>query len=330
MSVQHTRSDAPVTLREITADTVRAVTRLSVGDDQQQFVAPNAVSLAQALFAPEAWYRAIYAGDELAGFVMLYDESLRPEAPDAPSIGVWRLMIDRNFQRRGIGQAAMLRVIEHVRAKARFTSLELSYVPGPGCPEPFYRGLGFRPTGRVDEGEIVLELPLNDAARGRREGAKPKASTMATRGAAPKTIDEYVAMFPHDVREILERIREIVARNAPGAQPAISYQIPAFMLDGPLVYFAAFKKHIGFYPPVRGDARLMKALAPYAGEKGNLRFPLDEPIPYVLIERIVKLRVEQNTQKSAGVGKSRGKPTGKTPARKTAKTSRKRDGANRG
>lgn len=150
----------PVTLREITADTVVAVTRLAVADGQKGFVAPNAVSLAQALFAPEAWYRAIYAGDELAGFVMLEDESLRSPPPAQPRIGVWRLMVDERFQGRGIGRAALLQVIEHVRRKGVFSTLELSYVPGPGCPEPFYRGLGFLPTGRMDGGEVVLEFPL--------------------------------------------------------------------------------------------------------------------------------------------------------------------------
>lgn len=151
---------SPVTLREITAVTVRAVTNLSVAEGQKGFVAPNAVSLAQALFAPEAWYRAIYFGEELAGFVMLADESLLSPLPLRPEVGVWRFMIDANFQGRGIGRAALRQVIEHVRSKGLFTNLQLSYVPGPGCPEPFYLSLGFRHTGRVDEGEIVLELPL--------------------------------------------------------------------------------------------------------------------------------------------------------------------------
>lgn len=153
-----------VTLREITGDSVLQVLRLSVKESQKGFVAPNAVSLAQALFAPEAWYRAIHAGDALAGFVMLEDQSLRTPPPEQPQVSVWRFMIDAGFQGRGIGRAALLRVIGHVRAKRLFRTLELSYVPGPGCPEPFYRALGFRPTGRVDAGEIVLELPLDDPA----------------------------------------------------------------------------------------------------------------------------------------------------------------------
>ena len=85
---------------------------------------------------------------------------------------------------------------------------------------------------------------------------------------------------------------------APEAHETISYKIPAFRQNGILVYFAAFKKHIGFYPPVKGDAELQKAISSYAGEKGNLQFPLNRPIPYSLIGRIVKLRVKQNLSKA--------------------------------
>ncbi len=122
---------------------------------------------------------------------------------------------------------------------------------------------------------------------------------MATRRAAPKTIDDYVAAFPPPVREILEKIRRTIQSAAPDAQETISYGIPTFTWNGTLVHFAAFKKHIGFYPPVRGDARLLKAVAPYAGKKGNLRFPLDQPIPYDLIKRIARLRVRQNRARAA-------------------------------
>jgi uncharacterized protein YdhG (YjbR/CyaY superfamily) len=121
---------------------------------------------------------------------------------------------------------------------------------------------------------------------------------LPTRLAAPKDIDEYIASFSQEVRAILERIRLTIKNAAPDAQETISYKMPAFAQDGILVYFAAFKKHIGLYPPVSGDAKLEKAIAPYAGEKGNLRFPLDQPIPYELIEKIVKLRVKQNRAKA--------------------------------
>ena len=153
----------PVTLREITSETVRAIIKLSVSENQKQFVAPNAVSLAQALFSPEAWYRAIYSGDDPVGFVMLYDESLRATPPDAPQIGVWRLMVAEPHQGKGIGRAAMQLVIEHVRSKGCFRTLELSYVPAEGGPEPFYLSLGFRNTDRIEEGERVMELALDGA-----------------------------------------------------------------------------------------------------------------------------------------------------------------------
>lgn len=122
---------------------------------------------------------------------------------------------------------------------------------------------------------------------------------MATARPAPRTIDEYIASFPPDIRSILERIRSTIRAAAPDAREGISYRIPTFTLNGVLVYFAAFKHHIGLYPPVAGDARLMAAVSPYAGEKGNLKFPLDRPIPYGLIERIVKQRVKQNQTKAA-------------------------------
>ena len=118
-------------------------------------------------------------------------------------------------------------------------------------------------------------------------------------------IDEYIAAFPPEVQAILERIRRTIHDAAPGATETISYRIPAFTLGGALVYFAAFKNHIGFYPPVSGDAGLEKAISPYAGEKGNLRFPLDRPIPYGLIKRIVKLRVKQNLAQAAKRKKGR-------------------------
>lgn len=116
--------------------------------------------------------------------------------------------------------------------------------------------------------------------------------------APPQTIDEYIALFPPDVREILQTIRRAIREEAPEAEETISYRMPAFRQNGILLYFAAFKKHIGLYPPVSGDAAILKAIAPYAGEKGNLQFPLDRPIPYDLIRRIARLRVQQDGAKS--------------------------------
>ncbi len=115
---------------------------------------------------------------------------------------------------------------------------------------------------------------------------------------SPRNIDEYIEPFPPKIRTILERIRQTIRRAAPDAREKISYRMPAFELKGIVVYFAGFKNHIGLYPPVKGDARLYKALALYANEKGNLRFPLDRPIPYGLVAKIAKLRVQQNLAKA--------------------------------
>ena len=113
-----------------------------------------------------------------------------------------------------------------------------------------------------------------------------------------KDIDEYIARFPADVRAILEKVRATIRMASPDAKETISYQMPAFKQHGILVYFAAWKEHIGLYPPVSGDQALEKAVARYAGPKGNLQFPLDQSIPYDLIERIVKLRVKQDNEKA--------------------------------
>jgi diamine N-acetyltransferase len=150
-----------VTLETITADTVRAVTRLAVHPEQQGFVASNAVSLAQALFSDEAWYRVICADGEMVGFVMLADETLKPEPPAEPNIGLWRLMIDARHQRRGIGRAAMALIVAHVRSRPGVRSFYTSWVPAPSGPEPFYRGLGFVPNGEIDDGEVVALYPLH-------------------------------------------------------------------------------------------------------------------------------------------------------------------------
>ena len=129
---------------------------------------------------------------------------------------------------------------------------------------------------------------------------------MKTAQPTPKTIDEYMAPFPPAVRAILEKIRRTVRAAVPEATEGISYRMPVFRLGGVLIYYAAFQHHIGVYPPVAGDAALERALAPYAGEKGNLRFPYDQPMRYDLIERIVRLRAKQLREKAAkGRGKRR-------------------------
>ena len=121
----------------------------------------------------------------------------------------------------------------------------------------------------------------------------------------PSDIDGYISQFPAGVRAILEKVRETIRRAAPEAKETISYLMPAFRQHGILVYFAAWEKHIGMYPPISGNKTLEKAIARYAGPKGNLQFPLDEPIPYHLIERIVKLRVKQDAAKAPAKRKTR-------------------------
>jgi uncharacterized protein YdhG (YjbR/CyaY superfamily) len=119
---------------------------------------------------------------------------------------------------------------------------------------------------------------------------------MATGKVTYASIDAYIAASRAEVRPILKRIRHLIQKAAPKAEETISYQMPAFRQHGILLYFAAFKQHIGLYPPVCGDPQLEKAVAPYAGEKGNLRFPLEEPIPFELIERIARFRVKQDLE----------------------------------
>jgi uncharacterized protein YdhG (YjbR/CyaY superfamily) len=122
---------------------------------------------------------------------------------------------------------------------------------------------------------------------------------METGQAKPVNIDEYIADFPPEKRAVLERIRRTIRAAASDAEEANSYRMPTFKQNGILVRFAAFTNHIGLYRPIHGDASLEKAIAPYACEKGILRFPLDRPIPYDLIERIVKQQVKKNLAKAS-------------------------------
>lgn len=115
----------------------------------------------------------------------------------------------------------------------------------------------------------------------------------------PTDIDSYISKFSDEVQAILQKVRETIRRTATEATETISYMLPAFRQYGILVYFAAWEKHIGMHPPISGNKTLEKAIARYAGPKGNLQFPLDEPIPFDLIERIVKLRVKQDSEKAA-------------------------------
>jgi diamine N-acetyltransferase len=151
-----------VHLKEITDENREAVCAISVRKRQRRFVDSVASSLKDAAKEPEEnhWYRAVYLGDEPAGFVMLAWNT--PTGRAGPGrYSLWRLLVDKHHQRRGIGQEVLRQIIELVRADGA-TELLTSYVPGDGNPGPFYRGLGFEPTGEIDDGEVVLRLTLTD------------------------------------------------------------------------------------------------------------------------------------------------------------------------
>ena len=120
---------------------------------------------------------------------------------------------------------------------------------------------------------------------------------MATPKKGFKTVDEYIATFPKNVQSILEELRQAIRESAPEAEEAISYQMPAFKLDGVLVWFAAFKNHIGFFPTSSAIEAFKEELFDYKVSKGTIRFPLDKPIPFDLVKKIVKYRVKENLDK---------------------------------
>jgi uncharacterized protein YdhG (YjbR/CyaY superfamily) len=126
---------------------------------------------------------------------------------------------------------------------------------------------------------------------------------MSTHVTTPRNIEEYIAGFPPDVQEVLEEIRATIRHAAPGSEETISYQIPTFRLEGNLVHFAAFKKHIGFFPAPTGIDEFKGELSRYKGGKGSVQFPLDKPMPLGLIRRIVEFRVKENLAKAEARGK---------------------------
>jgi diamine N-acetyltransferase len=146
-----------ISLREVDVDTVGAVCDLSVHADQAKFVAPNAVSIAQAHFSPHAWFRAVYADAIPVGFVMLEDR------PEKPEYFLWRFMIDARYQGMGFGRRAMAVLIDHVRSRPNATEILTSVVQAEGGPQEFYEKLGFRPTGAYEDGEALLLLRLDVA-----------------------------------------------------------------------------------------------------------------------------------------------------------------------
>jgi uncharacterized protein YdhG (YjbR/CyaY superfamily) len=128
---------------------------------------------------------------------------------------------------------------------------------------------------------------------------------------APESIDDYIEGFPPKVRKILQKIRKTIQKAAPGAEEAISYQIPTFKLNGALIYFAGFQSHVSVYPAPRGAKEFKEELAEYEGGKGTVRFPLDAPIPYDLITRITKHRVEKNVAASTKKASKKRAPAAK-------------------
>lgn len=119
------------------------------------------------------------------------------------------------------------------------------------------------------------------------------------------TVDDYISKCSPEVQEILQKIRRIVRKAAPEAEEKVSYQMPAFALNGMLIYYAAFKNHIGIFPPVTGDARFQKDVAAYRGSRGNFKFPLNSPMPYGLIERLVSFRLKEHLENRAAAAKKK-------------------------
>lgn len=143
-----------VTLREITAETVREAVDLELLPGQERFVAPNAVSISEAHFEPRAWFRAVCAGEDMVGFVMLLDD------PERPMYYLWRMMIAGPHQRLSYGRKALDLVVEYVRSRPGASELLVAYVPEEEGPQHFYEQYGFEPTGEVHHGEVVMRLVL--------------------------------------------------------------------------------------------------------------------------------------------------------------------------
>ncbi|WP_040949840.1 iron chaperone [Gorillibacterium massiliense] len=116
--------------------------------------------------------------------------------------------------------------------------------------------------------------------------------------AAFSNIDEYIAQYPPEVQEVLQTLRSVIKEAAPGAKEKISYGMPAFELNGILVYFAAYKKHIGFYPTASGISHFKDRLSAYTVSKGTVQLPIDKPLPYDLITEMVEFRAEENRMKA--------------------------------
>ena len=150
--------DSTVSLRPVTPENVYDVMRLRVTKEQEQFVADNARSLAEAAYNQYAWPRAIYADETPVGFLMLYDD------PHTPEYFLWRLMIDHRYQRMGFARKAIEQLVDYVAGRPNAATLGVSYVPGEGSPQPFYAALGFAETGEVADEEKVMRLDVSERA----------------------------------------------------------------------------------------------------------------------------------------------------------------------
>ena len=147
--------ESTLSLREVTQETVNSILNLRVAKGQEQFVASNAFSIAEAHFSSEAWFRAIYADETPVGFLILSDQ------PDKGEYFLWRFMVDVQHQGKGYGRRALELLIDHVKTRPNTKELFLSHVPGTGSPEGFYRKLGFEHTGEQAGEELVMKLTLH-------------------------------------------------------------------------------------------------------------------------------------------------------------------------
>jgi diamine N-acetyltransferase len=159
------QSTSDVALEVLTAETLRTIIGLDVSASQRQYVASNAVSIAEAHVNPGAWFRAVYAGELPVGFVMLFNPTIPGAIASDPveptDMVLWRLMIDRRYQRQGLGRRTLDVVRSHVAGMGRFRRLLTSYVPGPDGPEGFYLSYGFSKTGRLWDDGTEIEIALS-------------------------------------------------------------------------------------------------------------------------------------------------------------------------
>lgn len=155
MTKEQVNRESQVTLREVTSETVGKICRLKVTEEQNNFVAPNSVSIAQAYFTETAWFRAIYADETPVGFVMLDDDSEKPE------YFLWRFMIAAEYQGLGFGRKAIQLLVEHVKTRPGAKELLVSYVDKEGGPGPFYKKLGFKLNGELYGDEVGATLLLS-------------------------------------------------------------------------------------------------------------------------------------------------------------------------